>query len=468
MQIMESIIFLVTIALLGFLIKYKSIKKQYVSLLLGITMLSLVLHLILESTRWQFYPLYVAMVISIVMAGFLILRIVEFNKMRITRRVLLTLSFVLVTLSGIANFSFPQYDLPLPSGEFLIGTESFVLTDNERTDVYGEVGFRRIKIQVWYPAETIKGYEQAPWLEDGIVVAQELAKDMNLPSFVLNHTEITLSNSYQGAPISEALENYPVVVISHGWRGFRNLHTDLAEELASKGYIVVGIDHTNGSVATVFSDSDIAYLNLDALPSRESTPDFLEYANKLVDTYSKDITLTLNELEKINTGDVLSRFKGKLDLTNIGLMGHSTGAGADVAVAINDNRIKALIGMDAWVEPVHSSEIEKGLDIPALFLRSGWWETGLNNANLLSLIDNSDGSSWLYQIDGTTHYDFSMVYMYSPLTKYLNITGELDGDYLLLILEDMITNFFDEFLKGDNTSSVNGMEEVWDEVIKIK
>jgi hypothetical protein len=47
-------------------------------------------------------------------------------------------------------------------------------------------------------------------------------------------------------------------------------------------------------------------------------------------------------------------------MTRIGLLGHSTG-GADVAVAINDIRIKALVGMDDWVEPIYDDdEIEKG------------------------------------------------------------------------------------------------------------
>ena len=468
MQIFESIVFLLTLAILVFLIKYKLIKKQYMSLLLGITLLSFILHIIFESTRWQIFPLYMTMFLCVGMAIFYIFRFEGFKNKKIIRRIILSLSGFLIIVSGFSSFAFPVSEMPLPSGEFSIGTESFVLTDSSREEMYADVGNRKIKIQFWYPAESTDGYDLVPWLEDGRVVAQALAKDMSLPPFILNHTALIMSNSYKEAPVSNAFDEYPIVVISHGWRGFRNLHTDLAEELASLGYVVVGIDHTYGSVATVFSDEEIAYLNPEALPDRETHSDFLEYANQLVNTYAGDIVLTLDELKKMNTGDVSSRFEGKLDLTNIGLLGHSTGGGADVAVAINDIRIKALIGMDAWVEPIYETEIQKGLDMPALFLRSGSWETGYNNINLLNLIDKSSGSSVLYQIEGTTHSDFSMAYMYSPLTKYLGITGKLSGDELVSIFKDMFVTFFDKNLKDDSSADINNMDEIWEDVRKIE
>ncbi|KFZ26067.1 MAG: isoform II [Candidatus Izimaplasma bacterium HR2] len=468
MQIIESIIFILTIVSLGFLIKYKIIKKQYMIILVVVSFFSLIIHLAFESTRWQLYPLYIAIILTIGISLFSIFKINGFQNKGKIRMITLILSGLLMILSGISKYAFPLQEMPLPSGEFSIGTESFVLIDDNREESYGEEGKRKIKIQVWYPAESTDGYDLVPWLEDGQVVAQALAKDTGLPSFVLNHTELIMSNSYLEAPISETFDEYPIVVISHGWGGFKNLHTDLAEELASLGYIVVGIDHTYGSVATVFSDEEIAYLNPEALPDRDTTSDFLGYANTLVNTYAGDITLTLDELEKMNTGDISSRFEGRLDLENIGLLGHSAGSGADVAVAINDDRIKALFGMDAWVEPISDEEIEKGLDIPILFLRSGSWETGANNTNLSILVEDNIGNTRLYQIDGTTHYDFSMAYMYSPLTKNIGMTGELEGDYLVSIFKSMITDFFEQTLKVDNNVGLIEIRDSWIEVRKLR
>ena len=468
MQIVESIVFILTIVNIGFLIAYKSMEKLYIIVLIVVSSLSLILHVVLEESIWQLYPLYTAMIFTLGMFVFIIFKINGVQNNRAIRIISLVLSGFLIVLSGVSRYAFPMNDIPLPSGDFLIGTESFILIDNNREGIYGEEENRRIKIQFWYPAESIDGYDLVPWLEDGKVVAQGLARDTGLPSFVLNHTELIMSNSYQGAPISEAFNEYPIVIISHGWGGFRNLHTDLAEELASLGYIVVSIDHTYGSVATVFSDEDVAFLNPDALPESDSTSEFLGYANTLVNTYAGDISLTLDELEKMNIGDVSSRFEGKLDLANIGLLGHSTGGGADVAVAINDDRIKALFGMDAWVEPIYDTEIEKGLDIPVLFLRSGSWRVGPNNDNLLKLVDENLANTRLYQLNGTTHFDFSMAYMYSPLTKNLGMTGDLEGDYLVTILKSMSTEFFDQTLKVDNNVGLIVIEDTWKEVVIIK
>lgn len=465
MVILEVFIYVLSLSLIISLMIKKALKPIYNIFLWGTSVLSIILHLILIGTRWQFYTLYLAILLLGVLIYFML--IMQTTLKTIIRRTLIITSIVFIVMSAITMYVFPMYSLPLTNGDYLIGTESFVINDETRLELYSEDenDFRKTKIQMWYPAETIDGYEQAPWLEDGLVVARALSKDTGLPSFVLDHTINIMSNSYFNAPISHTLENYPVVILSHGWRGFRNLHTDYAEELASLGYIVVGIDHSYGSLATVFDSDDITYLNLDALPDRASTDDFIDYANQLVLTYASDITATLDYLEDMNDGSLTSRFNGKLDLSKIGLLGHSTGGGADVAVALDDDRIDAVIGLDAWVEPISENEINQGLNMPSMFLRSGSWETGENNINLLSLIDQSAYPSELYQIDGITHYDFAMVYMYSPLVKTIGFSGSVESRYLVTIIKSMISDFFDENLKGDTNSQIDS--NIWEEVRNI-
>src|SRR5699024_4604584 len=90
---------------------------------------------------------------------------------------------------------------------------------------------RRIKYQIWYPAESTEGHKKAKWISDGKTLTRQLARSFHLPSFVLDHTAEIYSNSYIDAPVSSNKPMYPVVIISHGWQGFRELHTDFAEEL---------------------------------------------------------------------------------------------------------------------------------------------------------------------------------------------------------------------------------------------
>ncbi len=465
MHIFEVFIFILSMGLMWMFISNRTTKKPYVVSLLSLSVLFLTLHIIVDGSRWQLFTLYfVVLFLGIMVYLKLIVNIVFKN---FVRRSIITVMTSFIVISIASAFVFPIYEMPTPNGEYLIGTSSYVIEDKNRDELYSgdSSEFRKIKIQIWYPAETIEGYERAPWLEDGVVVARSLSKDTGLPIFVLDHAVDIMSNSYIDAPISSVLDKYPVIIISHGWRGFRNLHSDFAEELASQGFVVVGIDHTYGSVATVFSDDDIAYLNLDALPERETTPDFLEYANQLVNTYAGDITTTINYLEYLNDPFHQSQYDEKLDLNNIGLIGHSTGGGGSVAVALNDNRIKSVLGLDAWVEPIDANEIDKGLTIPSLFIRSGAWEIGYNNESLYELIENSTYPSDFYQIDGTTHYDFAMVYMYSPLTKLIGFTGEVESEYLTSILKSMMTDFFNETLNNDLNSEIDS--DTWEEVRKI-
>ncbi|WP_461206028.1 alpha/beta hydrolase family protein [Clostridium sp. DL1XJH146] len=478
MRLLEGFIFLFNIIFTILWIKGDFKKVKMTKYIPYITFVVFIFHIIFEKTRWQLYPLYIMTIIYLIVTILYTSSIIKTenisNRFRM-KKTIITIMILFIIISGISAYAFPVYKMPTPKGEYEIGTQCFDMVDENREAIYSDnlEDNRKIKIQIWYPAEKIEGYDRVPWLYDGKIVAKALSSDMNLPSFILDHTALVMSNSFEKAPISEALEKYPVVIISHGWTGFRNLHTDVAEELASNGYVVIGINHTYGAEITVFDDGEVEYLNREALPDREETPDFLEYANTLVTTYAGDVSLVLDRLEKFNKGEFAdtefdSDFIGKLDLSKIGLLGHSTGGGGDVSVAIEDERIKALVGMDAWVEPIKKDEIEKGLNMPSLFMRSGSWEVGENNENLYSLLENSEGPTELYQINDTTHLDFTMVYMYSPLTKYIKYTGELDGRISSSIQKGFIENFFNKNLKEDSSIDIDNVANQWKEVEKIK
>lgn len=405
-------------------------------------------HLIIEKIRWQLFPLYGVMMAVLLIYAF---------KVKLSKKIFRVFSISMLLVSLVLAVLLPVYKTPTPTGEFLVGTESYDLIDPARAGIYSDdtQTNRKIKLQIWYPAETSKGYKKVKWIEDGLPVIRSLAKDMYLPWFALDQTALIASHSFKGAPLSGAMAQYPVVVISHGWSGFRNLHNDFAEELASNGYIVCGIDHTYGSVATVFETGEVATVNYQALPKRDVTPDFLTYAEKLVDTYAGDMTLVLDTLSDFQDGTKPSEISGHINLDQIGVMGHSTGGGGAVAVALRDSRVKAVMGLDAWVEPIAMAQIEKGLDVPSLFIRSAAWEDGKNNGHLLPLINGAQGSKWFFQFKGSTHYDFSMAYMYSPLTRLMKITGDISRQDSYGLQREVVGTFFDLQLKSESSENGN-------------
>lgn len=62
-----------------------------------------------------------------------------------------------------------------------------------------------------------------------------------------------------------------------------------------------------------------------------------------------DVGFVLDQLSALNAGSPASRFAGRLDLTRIGVIGHSVGGAVAYNLALHDPRIKAAIDLDGVV-----------------------------------------------------------------------------------------------------------------------
>lgn len=428
--------------------------------IIGIVIIVLaILNGVLGKPKWQQYPLYIVAAIYLLLVLLNYLKVLELNASRV--KWILGIGIFLILFSIFTMSVFPKSKFPKPSGKFAVGTRIFDLEDQSRTEKYSENADenRKIKYQVWYPTDKTKNLKKAKWIHDGVIVTRQLASSMHLPGFVLDQTRDIYSNSFLEAEISKSLDKYPVVLISHGWKGFRELHTDYAEELASNGFIAISIDHTYGSQVVKFKDGSLAYISEKALP-RETAPfGYNKNSNLLVKTYGNDVSSVIDDLERLNQSH--RDFKNILDLEEIGLLGHSTGGGGDVFIAMKDNRIKALLGLDAWVSPLEPEVLKQGLKIPSLFLRSEQWSKGPNNIALDSIFKNSNNTT-LITMDKTNHVDFTMTYMFSPITKYVGFTGKLGGRYSSDIQKEFILSFFNENLKNKNGSNNDYIRKVVD------
>ena len=344
--------------------------------------------------------------------------------------------------------AFPVYRMPTPTGTYDIGTTTYQVNDDSRIEIYGsQEGIRKFNFQIWYPF--IKTDEQniAPWLRDQEVTSQALSRDFGFPGFLLNQTKFVTSHSYLDADFTEET-SYPIVIISHGWSGTKYLHSDLGENLASQGFIAVSIEHTYGSVASVIDGEVIAKQN-DALTGFADSTLNLASNTRLMMTYGLDIIATIDFLETLNSNEN-DIFYNHLDLDHIGAVGHSTGGGGMIYAALHDDRIQAIIGLDAWVEPIRDVLNEKTLSIPSLFLRSEAWEDGPNNDVLIPMLQNATSETQLFRINGTTHYDFAMVYMYTSLAKTLGFSGSIPTQKMIEIMFTSHESFFNEYLKTEN------------------
>ncbi len=108
--------------------------------------------------------------------------------------------------------------------------------------------------------------------------------------------------------------------------------------------------------------------------------------------------------------------------------------------------------------PIGKAKITEAYELPAkkvIHTAIPMWENGENNINLNLLHANSAVTPQIIQINGTTHYDFAMTYMYSPALKWVGYSGDIDSQRLIDILKQSITGFFNDKLKSSGDFEIN-------------
>jgi pimeloyl-ACP methyl ester carboxylesterase len=454
---------------------------------------SMVAQLVFEGYRWQLLPLEIATLL--LAAGDALWEDRRFRGfVRLRRGVL---GAVGLTLAAFPAFVLPVPQLPEPTGAFSVGTATFVIVDDTREEVYGlpepdpeaeqppapegddrEVAAppRRIVVQVWYPAQPSEDATPLPWNPDLDVVGPALSERLGFPGFFLSHTGDVLSSSLPGAVPLEG--EFPLVLSSHGWSGFRTINLNQIESLASQGFVVVAPDHTHGSIAVRFpDDGTVVYLDERALPSNEQAPEetgeaaeqttgqepaedavddeaYQEAAELLVETFAGDLGVIIDRLEE-GTASTFGVIADHVDLDHIGVFGHSTGGGAAARLCLEDDRCDAVLGMDAWVEPIPDGIVAREFQVPSLFIRSEEWVGTPNDRRLRGLAERSPSLSYWLGIAGAGHNDFVMTPLFSPIADRIGLKGPIDSERVVPIIDSYLVAFFDRYLLGLGGSALD-------------
>jgi Platelet-activating factor acetylhydrolase, isoform II len=141
--------------------------------------------------------------------------------------------------------------LPVPTGRSPVGTTSLWLTDISRPDPWAAgVNARELMVSLWYPATPSDG-RRAWYMTPAESELQLTSRGITgVPS-------TTRTNAVSDATPAGPLRALPLVVLSPGFTNSRSVLTALAENLASHGYVVAGIDHTYESYGTAFPDGRV-------------------------------------------------------------------------------------------------------------------------------------------------------------------------------------------------------------------
>ncbi len=121
-------------------------------------------------------------------------------------------------------------------GKYIVGVKTITVVNPNQHDMANITGTkdRPLTLEVWYPAQSDS--------------SQTLA----------TYEDVTRSHnafSMQGEAYRDALElntgKFPIVILSHGYTGYRSIMFYIGEHLASHGYVVAAIDHTDSTNADI-------------------------------------------------------------------------------------------------------------------------------------------------------------------------------------------------------------------------
>jgi dienelactone hydrolase len=250
--------------------------------------------------------------------------------------------------------------LPEPTGPSPVGTTSLWLTDTSRPDPWAVgVTARELMVSLWYPATSSDG-RRAQYMTPAESELQLTSRGIiGVPPDALSKVR---TNAAVDATPAGQQRSLPLVVLSPGFNSSRSALTGLAEDLASHGYVVAGIDHTYESHATAFPDGRVATSLAREARRRGSGFQEIGFQEKVAAGRAADVSFVLGEL----TGAHPARPGAALiDPSRVAMAGHSAGGAAAIAAMLADSRIRAGIDMDgATCAPIR----DDGLSRPFLFL----------------------------------------------------------------------------------------------------
>ncbi|GAB4520499.1 MAG: hypothetical protein OHK0046_30870 [Anaerolineae bacterium] len=254
--------------------------------------------------------------------------------------------FVLLVLLATATFAQenlliftdPAVDAPALAyrGEYGVGVQTLEVVNEGVVDVLGAVSDpsattdRALSLEIFYPGIIPDGTEQLTQYTDSNVV-----EGFQFWARALREADPDLS----GGP-------YPLLVVSHGLGGNSLQLSYLGDHLASKGYVVVMIDHADGAVGLASVQTATTYRPM-------------------------DILFVMDQIDAMNS-EADSFLSGMVDVNNTGLIGYSYGgygtlivSGAGISEAFATN---PLLSPGGAALPYQEGSIEADPRVKALFM----------------------------------------------------------------------------------------------------
>jgi len=269
-----------------------------------------------------------------------------------------------------------RFALPAPTGPLAIGTTELHLLDQQREDPWVSGQKRELMVSIWYPASDVDDRRLATYMNPKAAAyfTRESVSPLGLRPADIDAAGVR-THAWVDAPPDTSQGPRPVILFSPGGNQPRTLGTFLVEELASHGYIVVTVDHTYESSVIEFPHGRLAVTTL---------PEQKNLLKKLISVRVDDVQFVLDQLELLRDGgnpdhehrSLPSGLGTCLDLSRVGMFGHSAGGFTTLQTMYQDPRIDAGINMDGSLgyniaEGDFGEATVHGVDRPFMLMGAG-------------------------------------------------------------------------------------------------
>jgi len=456
MQTVELLLIVVSVGAIifrAFLLK----RTSNFYLLSGLT-LFLILELGFGGYRWQMIPAYLLWSISM-----LIIWLHSDRRPKLILKILIGFGIFLVLVPTILfPIALPIFELPTPTGSYHVGTKDIYLETNREEIIKADPSDHRdFMVKAWFPSDK-KGQTQDPYVDHG--GRSGFAMKYGLPPSTMDYLDYVNTHVYRDVEIAD--QKFPVLVFSHGYNSRANGYYALISEIVSHGYIVLGINHTYESTGSTYPDGKEVYFDNEyAQKIQENTWQIIEpvikifketdsfeerhpiarkalidyFVRDMVERWAQDITDVVDQLDDWN----LKYFDNHMDLTRIGVFGHSRGGGAAGEAALIDPRIKVGVNVDG---------VQWGRAVDTLYQKpfmslSSDWPPEHENLNPHAYIGKSSHEFYDAVVLHSAHSNFMDIPFMIPF-RALSQAGSIDPELAMKINTEVLLAFFDKHLKN--------------------
>lgn len=452
-------------AVLPFLVSSYKNSTSFKKISLLLIAIAWIGHAAIEGMRWQMIPIYLVNFILIIC----LIKNFSFFKGGWLRK--FASGFFLLLFLGL-GFTFskilPVFDFPTPKGNYPIGSQ-YIYFESEREETITEAANdkRQLMIKVWYPAAATNQPKEK-YLDQA--ERQGFAAKYGLPKKTFNYLDLVKTNTHLGPEVAEG--KFPVLFFSPGYYSNATGYQALLEEIVSQGYIVLNINPTYESVGALFPANEIKLYDLEydrkhngeamAKMAWEASENFKKAKNEVeqkaaIETIVKEYFATeityrwtkdINELvDKIPAWTSSTFLNSHLDITKIGVFGHSQGGAAAGQSLLENAKIKAGINIDG----VHwGNMIDTFFSKPFMRISSDWPAT---HPDFNSVIYQNKSRSDFYaaKIKQSGHASFMDIPFVANLPP-LNEAGSIEPQKAIDLTAEMVVGFFDQYLKFEKSN----------------